>query len=125
MTEQVQENPQSGSAIKLLLAAVIMIAGFVGFYYLDQQPIWVRWLLVLAALVGGAWVASQSALGKDVWQFIQGARIELRKVVWPTKKDSRNITLVVFVAVAILGLFFAGLDWILASLTKWLTSRGA
>jgi len=125
MTEQVQATPESGNAMMLSLAAVIVVAGFVGFYYLDQQPIWVRWLLVLATLTAGAFVASKSALGKDVWQFIQGARIELRKVVWPTTKDTRNVTMVVFVAVVVLGLFFWGLDMLLATLTKWLTSRSA
>lgn len=125
MTEQVQADPQSGNTIKLLLAAIIVVAGFVGFYYLDQQPIWARWLLVLIALVGGAAVASQSSLGKEVWQFIQSARIELRKVVWPTRKDATNVTIVVFAAVTVLGLFFWGLDAVLASLTKWLTTRGA
>ena len=125
MTEQVQPNPEGGNALKLLIAAVIVVAGFVGFYYLDQQPIWVRWLIVLAALVGGAAIASQSTLGKEVWQFIQSARIELRKVVWPTRKDSTNVTIVVFVAVTVLGLFFWGLDAALAFLTKWLTTRGA
>ena len=125
MTEQVQPDPESGNAIKLLIAAVIVVAGFVGFYYLDQQPIWVRWLLVLFALVGALAVASKSSLGKEVWQFIQSARIELRKVVWPTKKDTTNVTIVVFAAVTVLGLFFWGLDALLATLTKWLTTRGA
>jgi len=125
MTEQVQATPESGNAAMLSVAAVIVVAGFVGFYYLDQQPIWVRWLLVLATLVGGAFVASKSALGKDVLQFVQGARIELRKVVWPTRKDTINVTIVVFVAVVVLGLFFWGLDMLLATLTKWLTTRSA
>jgi preprotein translocase subunit SecE len=125
MTEQVQATPESGNAVMLSMAAVIVVAGFVGFYYLDQQPIWVRWLLVLATLVGGAFVASKSALGKEVMQFIQGARVELRKVVWPTRKDTTNVTIVVFVAVVVLGLFFWGLDVLLATLTKWLTTRSA
>jgi len=125
MTEQVQPSPQGGNVIKLLAAAMIAVAGFVGFYYLDQQPIWVRWLLVLIALVGGLAVASKSDLGKEVWQFVQSARIELRKVVWPTRKDTINVTIVVFVAVGLLGLFFWGLDALLATATKWLTTRSA
>jgi len=80
---------------------------------------------VLAALVAAAVVASKSALGQEVLQFIQTARIELRKVVWPTRKDTTNITIVVFVAVTVLGLFFWGLDALLATVTKWLTTRGA
>ena len=125
MTEQVQENPESGNAIMLLVAAFIVVAGFVGFYYLDNQPIWARWLLVLFALVGAAAVASKSTLGKEVLLFIQTARVELRKVVWPTRKDTTNVTIVVFVAVVLLGLFFWGLDAVLATLTKWLTTRSA
>lgn len=125
MTEQVQESPRGGDVFKLVAAAGIVIAGFVGFYYLQQQPVWIRWLLVLAALVAGAAVASQSALGKQLWQFVQSARIELRKVVWPTKQESLQVTLLVFVVVIVLGLFFWGLDSLLASLTQWLTSKGA
>lgn len=125
MTEQVQASPQSGDAFKLLAAIAVIVAGFVGFYYLDQQPVWVRWLLVLAALVAGSAVASQSALGKEFWQFVYSARIELRKVVWPTKQESMQVTLLVFAVVLILGLFFWGLDAALATMTKWLTSRSA
>jgi len=125
MAEQVQESPRGGDVFKLVAGAAIVIAGFVGFYYLQQQPVWVRWLLVLAALVAGMAVALQSAVGKEFWQFVQSSRTELRKVVWPTKQESIQVTLLVFVVVIVLGLFFWGLDSLLAYLTQMLTGTGA
>lgn len=125
MTEQVQERPGGGDVFKLVAGAAIAVAGFVGFYYLQQFPIWVRWLLVLVALVAGAAVALQSAAGKEFWQFVQSSRVELRKVVWPTRQESIQVTLLVFVVVIVLGLFFWGLDSLLAYLTQLLTSREA
>jgi preprotein translocase subunit SecE len=126
MTEQVQETSGGGmDIVKLGGAIVIVIAGMAGYYFLSAQPIWVRWLVVLAALVLAALVAFQSTQGKELWQFIQSSRVELRKVVWPTQQETLQVTVLVFVVVVVLGLFFWGLDVALGSLTQWLTGRGA
>jgi preprotein translocase subunit SecE len=53
------------------------------------------------------------------------ARIELRKVVWPTRDDAGKTTLVVFAFVAVAGLFFWVLDLVLAWATKYLTGQGS
>ena len=81
-------------------------------------------VLVLLALAAGAFVALQSAQGRAFWQFVQGSRIELRKVVWPTRQESLQTTLVVFVAIVAMGLFFWVLDWALGSVTRALTGQG-
>jgi preprotein translocase subunit SecE len=125
MTEQVQQPQRSGDVFKLIAAAVLAVLGFVGFYYLASWPVWSRWLLVLVGLVLGAVVAVQSAPGAQFWQFVQSSRIELRKVVWPTKDESWKLTGLVFVVVIILGLFFWGLDAMLLALTRRLTGQGA
>ncbi len=122
MTEQVQEVPRGGDVFKLVAAAVVVVAGFVAFYYFGNLPVWARWLMVLAALVGGVFVALQSTQGARFSQFVQSSRIELRKVVWPSKDESWKLTLLVFVVVIILGLFFWMLDGALGMLTRWLTS---
>jgi preprotein translocase subunit SecE len=122
MTEQVQEVPHGGDVFKLVAAALIAVAGFVAFYYFADLPSWARWLMVLAALVAGSFVALQSFQGAQFWQFVQSSRIELRKVVWPSKDESWKLTLLVFVVVLILGLFFWVLDGALGMLTRWLTT---
>jgi preprotein translocase subunit SecE len=123
MTDQVQENATAMDSLKLAAGAVILAAGIVGFYMLDL-PIWLRWIIVLAALAGAALVGLQSHQGRTLWQFVQSSRIELRKVVWPNRQETMQVTLVVFVMIILLGLFFWGVDTLLAFLTKWLTGRG-
>ncbi|WP_116808914.1 preprotein translocase subunit SecE [Steroidobacter cummioxidans] len=124
MTDQVQENGTALDALKLAAGVVILAAGIVGFYMLVGLPIWLRWIMVLAALVVGALVSLQSYQGKTFWQFVQSSRVELRKVVWPTTQETWQVTLVVFVMIVVLGLFFWGVDTLLGFLTKWLTGRG-
>ena len=125
MTEQAQAGAGPLDTVKLVVAVAMVAAGIAGFYLLAEQPIWLRWLIVLASIVLGGLVALQSAQGREFSQFVQTARIELRKVVWPNRQETLQTTLVVFVMVIALALFFWGLDWVLASLTRWLTGQGA
>lgn len=125
MTEQVQEPQRGGDVLKLAAGALLVVLGFVGFYYFASWPVWSRWLMVLVGLATGAVVAVQSAQGVQFWQFVQSSRIELRKVVWPTKDESWKLTGLVFVVVIIMSLFFWGLDSILLALTRHLTGQGA
>jgi preprotein translocase subunit SecE len=81
--------------------------------------------MVLAALVLGALVSLQSHQGKLLWAFVQTSRVELRKVVWPERQETTQVTIVVFVMVVVLSLFFWGLDTLLAFITRWLTGQGS
>jgi len=124
MTDQVQENATALDALKLAAGVVILAAGIAGFYLLSDLPIWLRWIIVLASIIAGGLVGLQSHQGKTFWQFVQSSRIELRKVVWPSTQETWQVTLVVFVMIMVLGLFFWGIDTLLGFLTKWLTGRG-
>ncbi len=73
---------------------------------------------MLAALVVGALVSLQSFQGKTFWQFVQSSRVELRKVVWPSTQETWQVTLVVFVMIVVLGLFFWGVDTLLGFLDE-------
>jgi preprotein translocase subunit SecE len=123
MTEQVQEGATALDAAKLAAGVAIVAGGVAGFYLLTAQPIWLRWIIVLAAIVLGALVSLQSYQGKTFWSFVQGSRVELRKVVWPNRQETMQVTIVVFVMVIVLSLFFWGLDTLLALLTRYLTGR--
>jgi len=124
MTEQVQQGATALDAAKLVAGVVILAAGIAGFYLPAEQPIWLRWIIVLAALAAGAFVSLQSYQGKEFWSFVQAARIELRKVVWPSREETWKTTAVVFFMVTLLGLFFWLIDTVLAKLTQWLTGQG-
>jgi preprotein translocase subunit SecE len=126
MTDQAQTSngPNALDTVKLLAAIVILLGGVAAFYLLGTYPLAVRWVIVLLALAAGAFVALQSMQGRTFWQFVQGSRVELRKVVWPTRQESLQTTLVVFVAILVMGIFFWILDWILGGMTRALTGQG-
>jgi len=116
----------AGTADKVKLAAAILlvIAGVAGYYVLASQATWIRWLPVIAGLVLAAVVVALSRYGSEFRRFLELARIELRKVVWPTRQETLQTTLVVFGFVIIAGIFFWLLDLALAWATKALTGTG-
>jgi len=124
MTDKVETGASALDTVKLVAAVAILVGGIAGFYLLPSLPLAVRWVIVLASLGIGLLVALQSVQGQAFWQFVQGSRIELRKVVWPTRQETLQTTLVVVVAILAMGIFFWVLDWILGAVTAALTSRG-
>lgn len=111
--------------VLMALAVAALVAGMWAFYHYDDvQAAWVRWLIVLGALVASILIALTSQIGRNLWAFIQGSRVELRKVVWPSRDETVKTTLVVFLFVTIAGLFFWGLDVFLSWLAKKLTGAG-
>jgi len=82
-------------------------------------------LAVVAGLVLGAVVVASSQYGTDLKQFIALSRIELRKIVWPNRQETGMTTLVVLAFVLVAGLFFWGLDVVLAWATQALTKQGS
>jgi preprotein translocase subunit SecE len=124
MTEQAQQSVTVLDTAKLAAGAAILAGGIAAFYLLPDLPIWLRWIIVLAALALGILVGLQSAPGKTFWGFVQASRTELRKVVWPDRQETLQVTVVVFVMLIVLALFFWALDTLLGFITRWLASGG-
>ena len=124
MTEKVETGASMLDTVKLAAAVAILVGGVAAFYVLGDLPLAARWAIVLAALATGIFVSLQSTQGREFWQFVQGSRVELRKVVWPTRQETLQTTLVVFVAILAMGIFFWILDWVLGSVTAALAGRG-
>jgi preprotein translocase subunit SecE len=119
METKVEEQPTVVDSAKLALAIVIVLAGLVGYYYFADSSALLRALGVILAVAVGAVVALTSLQGKTLWKFIQGARVELNKIVWPTREETIQTTLVVLVVALIGGVFF----WLLDLFLLWLTTR--
>jgi preprotein translocase subunit SecE len=124
MTQKVETGPSALDTVKLAAAVAVLLGGIAAFYVMSSYPLALRWVIVLASLGAGIFVALQSMQGRAFWDFVQGSRVELRKVVWPTRQETLQTTLVVFVAILAMGIFFWVLDWILGSVTAALTGRG-
>jgi preprotein translocase subunit SecE len=126
MTEQAQTSGASAlDTAKIVASVAVLVGGVAAFYVLDEYPAAVRWLIVLVAVAAAIFVALQSVQGRELWQFVQGSRVELRKVVWPTIEDTHKMTLVVVVAIFVMALFFWILDMGLGWITRALTGQGA
>jgi preprotein translocase subunit SecE len=111
--------------LKLMAAVLIVAISIGGFYYFGDKPDYVRVGLVLVAAGLAAAVALQTAAGRAAWEFAKGARQEMRKVVWPTRKETMQMTLVVFAMVVLVSLFLWVVDWGLLKTIRLLTGRGA
>jgi len=116
------ETSQSGmlDTIKLLLAAVALVGGLYAYYYYEPSVAQaLRVLMVLGGTVAGIGIAMTSVQGHRLWHFIQGSRVEIRKVIWPTKQETTQTAIAVFVFTLIMMLFF----WLLDSGLLWLTQK--
>ncbi len=127
MTTSVDTKAQDAGAadtVKLVVAILLVIGGVAGYYVLDNQPAWMRWLAVAAGLILAGVVIAFSRYGTSLKQFWADSRIELRKIVWPTRQETLTTTAVVIVFLFVAGLFFWGLDVALAWATRSLTGQG-
>ena len=111
--------------IKLLIAILFLIAGLAGFYVLGDQPLVLRILSVLGGLVLAGVRAGFTDPGRRFIGFSKESVDEAKRVVWPTRKEAMQTTGIVFVFVLIMALFIFGVDTLLATIVKTLTSRGA
>jgi preprotein translocase subunit SecE len=112
--DQSRNQSSAGDVAKYVVAALLVVAGLVAFYWFEGR--WVMPLRVLAVIAGvasGLIVFLVSAKGLQARTFFQDARIELRKVVWPTRQEAVRMTWVVMVVVVIISLLLAGFDMVI------------
>ena len=122
MAVTTQEESTSGvlDIIKLLVAAGVLVGGLYGYYFYENDVVLpLRVLMVLGGTAAGIAIAMTSAQGQRLWHFIQGSRVEIKKVVWPTRTETTQTAIAVFVFTLVMALFF----WALDSGLLWLTRR--
>lgn len=102
--------------IKLAVAFLMVALGIAGFYLLSGSPTVVRVLSVLAGVAVAAGVAYMTVPGKAFYAFSQDSVAEARKVVWPTRKETVQMTGIVILFVVIMAIFL----WLVDSSLFWL-----
>ena len=102
--------------VKWGVVVVLVAAGVVGNSYYGEESLLYRVLALLALAAVAGWVASTTERGNAFWQLVKGSRTEIRKVVWPTRQETTQTTLIVVVFVFIMALILWGID----SLLGWL-----
>jgi preprotein translocase subunit SecE len=124
MNVKQQVTASKFDVIKFVLIALLFISGFVANYHYAQVPwpiIAVGWLILVCI---AAVIALQTVLGRRFWKFVREARAELRKVVWPSRKQIFQVTLMVIGVVIAFAIVMWILDAGLMVAMKWFTGQG-
>jgi preprotein translocase subunit SecE len=100
---------------KLVLVVALVVAALAGFYALTEQGQIVQWLALVGGLVAAVVVFLLSLPGRQLVAFGSDAWREVNKVVWPTRKESTQMTLYVFAFVVIMALFL----WLTDKTLEW------
>jgi preprotein translocase subunit SecE len=127
MNSKVEHSRSAFADTLLLLISVIMLLGGITAYYYYQDlaitPVRVAGLIFVTLVA--AWVAAQTQKGGTFFRFLKESDIERRKVVWPTHQETVQTSLMVIIAVIIISLFLAAVDWMIGALVRSLLSGGA
>jgi len=125
MTDEIKlQDVGTADKVKLGAAVAAVVAGIAAYYLLGNEASWVRWVSVAAGIALAALVLALSRYGTDFREFVVSARVELRKIVWPSRQETGVTTLIVFAFVAVAALFFWGLDLLLTWATRAVTGQG-
>ncbi len=116
------ENEGSGmDTAKLALSMLLLVTAIGGFYYLEGHSTLLRVLGLLVVAGVAVFVALQSVPGRRVWAFAADSRTEVRKVVWPSRQETIQTTLIVFVMVLLMGIVLWLVDMALMAAVRSVT----
>ena len=124
MSETKQESSRALDTIKLGLALALLVGAIAAFYIMGDQAAYVRWPALLVGVIAALAVFGTTNNGSTIFGFIRGSRTEVRKMVWPTRKETLQTTLTIFIVVFLLGLFLWIVDLMLLNAVGFLTGRG-
>ena len=110
--------------VKWVAAIALIVAGLAGFYYFGDESLLLRVGGLLAAVAAAGGLLAITPQGRSLWSFAQGAKQEVRKVVWPTRRETLQTTLIVVVVVILVAIFLWLMDLLLLWLVGMITGHG-
>ena len=117
---QVETISTGADKAKLAVAAVLVVAAVVAFYALGKQDLWLRVVALIAVMAAAVATFFTSEAGKQLIAYGRDSAKEVRKVVWPTRKEALQMTGYVFAFVFVMALFLwltdKTLEWVLYDL---------
>jgi len=114
-TSEVQTVNATADKMRIALALSLVVLSLAAFYMLTKQGVWVQWAALLVGLAAAVVVFLTSESGKQLVAFGRDAVREVRKVVWPERKEAIQITAYVFVFVFAMALFL----WLTDKTLEW------
>ncbi len=114
-SSQVETVSTTADKAKLGLAVALVLASLVGFYLLTKQGQVAQWGALIAGLVAAVVVFLSSELGRQFLAFGRDSVREVKKVVWPARKEAMQMTAYVFAFVVVMALFL----WLTDKTLEW------
>jgi preprotein translocase subunit SecE len=114
-TSQVETVSTGADKLKLVVALLFVIAGIAGFYLLSKQGSVAQWGVLAVGIVAAVATFLVSEQGKQLLAFGKDSWKEVKKVVWPTRKETLQMTLYVFAFVVVMALFL----WLTDKTLEW------
>ncbi len=111
--------------IKLIVALLLVAVAIVGFYYFSEYLMLYRVLGLLLVIGAALGLVLTTEMGRVSAGYVKDARTEVRKVVWPTRKETGQTTMLIMAAVVVVGIFLWLLDMGLLALVQLLTGQGS
>jgi preprotein translocase subunit SecE len=121
---EIDESKGSLDTVKLFVAVAVLLGSIVAYYALPHLHAVVRILMVLVGVGVAGFIVYKTALGESWFRYIIHTKKEVRQVVWPTRKETAQTTLIVVVAVVIVGIFLWLIDMFFLWAVKLLTGQG-
>ena len=112
---QVQTVTTGADKAKLAAAAALLVGSLVAFYLLGQKDMWLRVVVLLAGVAAAVAVFFTSENGRQLIAYGRESVREVKKVVWPTRKEAVQMTGYVFAFVVVMALFL----WITDKTLEW------
>jgi preprotein translocase subunit SecE len=113
MPAQAEPRTSIFDTVKLVLAISLLISGIAGFYYFASYALVYRVIGILAIFGLAVGLVFATAIGQKTWGFITEAKMEVRKVIWPTRQETMQATMLVVAVVFGVGLILWLMDMVL------------
>nr|VFJ96487.1 MAG: preprotein translocase subunit SecE [Candidatus Kentron sp. LFY] len=118
------KNNRIPDLVKWSSAVIILILAISGFYYWSDESGLFRVIgLLIAFGISGA-ILLRTARGQLAWNAVKEARMEVRKVVWPTRKETMQTTMIIVSVVFVMAIILWALDGLLGFIMRYLLGQG-
>ena len=124
MNAQVEDSSSVMDVVKQVFSVLLVVAGISAFYFFSDYLLLYRVLGLVIVVILAMVMMLSTAMGRNFWAFMLESKQEVRKVVWPSRQETMQTTLMVFVMVFLVGLILWVLDMFLFWGIRVLTGQG-
>ena len=119
MNSNSEEKEYRLDFVKWIVILALVVLGVVGNSHFVAQPLYLRALALIALAAVALFVMYNTEKGASLWSLVQGAIVELRKVVWPSRQETNQTTLIVVGVVIVMSIIL----WLLDTFLGFVASK--